>query len=107
MIHVKLKEAMERYRRLSGERHTYESLARAANLSLDTVSSLGSREMYNPSLSTIEKLCVALLTTPEGVLALDPATAAQNEAGVQEAIAGLQAPKRPKKPAKKRVRKKK
>lgn len=77
MIVVKLREAMQRYLRLTGVRHTYETLARETEISKDTLSSIGSHRHQNPGLQTIERLCVALCTTPDQLLELDPETAGE------------------------------
>jgi putative transcriptional regulator len=71
---VKLREAMEAYRRETGERLTYETLAARSGLSKATLQSLASRPSYNARLSTIERLCRALGCAPGELLALDAGT---------------------------------
>ena len=70
MLRVKLREAMEDYRRRFGDRMTHEKLARVTGLSRATLESLSSRETYNTRLSTIDKLCVALCCDPGDLLEL-------------------------------------
>ena len=72
MIRVRLREAMEDHRRRTGERITYETLARATGLSRRTLESLASRPGYNTTLDTIAKLCHALGCRPGELLVLDP-----------------------------------
>jgi DNA-binding Xre family transcriptional regulator len=72
MISVKLREGMEAYRRRTGERLTYDSLALKAGLSVATLQSLAARTTYNTTLSTIEKLCRALQCAPGDILELSP-----------------------------------
>lgn len=70
MLRVKLREAMEDYRRRTGVRMTYELLSRQTGLSRATLESVASRHSYNTRLSTIEKLCVALECKPGDLLEL-------------------------------------
>ena len=70
MLRVKLREAMEDYRRRTGERMTYGLLAKRTGLSSATLESLGTRYTYNTRLSTIEKLCAALGCRPGELLEL-------------------------------------
>ena len=72
MIVVKVKEAMERYRYRTGERLTYEKLAELTGLARPTIVAIASRLDYNTTLTTIEKLCVALECTPCDLLELMP-----------------------------------
>jgi putative transcriptional regulator len=60
MIRVKLRAAMDAYSQRTGERITYAELAEATGLSLATIQSLASREGYNATLDTIDRLCMAL-----------------------------------------------
>jgi DNA-binding Xre family transcriptional regulator len=71
-LHVKLRQAMEEYRRRTGERMTYALLAKRTGLSRPTIESLASRHNYNTRLSTIEKVCVALDCQPADLLRLAP-----------------------------------
>lgn len=70
MLHVRLRDVMEEFRRRTGERMTYEKLAQQTGLSKATLESLASRESYNTRLSTIEKLCCALECQPGDLLEL-------------------------------------
>ncbi|MGD8454051.1 MAG: helix-turn-helix transcriptional regulator [Phycisphaerae bacterium] len=70
MIAIKLREAMEAYRRRSGERLTYEKLAQRSGIAKQTLHTIGSRDDYNATLELIEKLCIALDTTPGDLLEL-------------------------------------
>ncbi len=60
MIVVKLREAMEVYRRRTGERMTYAKLSALTGISQETLRSIGSRLNYRPTLGNVEKLCRAL-----------------------------------------------
>ena len=70
MLRVKLREAMDEHRRRFGERMTYELLAERTSLSRATLESIASRDNYNTTLSTIEKLCRALDCQPGDLLEL-------------------------------------
>jgi len=70
MIHVKLREAMEAYRRRTGIRVTYDVLAERTGISVATLQSLAARPEYNTRLSTIEKICRALECSPGDLLEL-------------------------------------
>ncbi len=60
MIAIKLREAMESYKRRTGERITYEILAARTGIGHGTLRTIGSRDDYNATLELIEKLCRAL-----------------------------------------------
>ena len=68
MIRVRLKEAMRRLERASGERVTYSTLAKKTGLSRATIEAIGSRPEYQPSLRAIDLLCVALKCDVEDLL---------------------------------------
>lgn len=70
VILVKLREAMEAYRKRTGKRLSYEELAKQTGLSRATLESIGSRDDYNPSLDTIERLCRTLGVELDGFLEL-------------------------------------
>ena len=72
MIIVKLREAIERHRHRTGSRLTYAKLAEMTGLSLATVDAIASRQSYNPTLMTIEKLCRVLECTPGQLLEISP-----------------------------------
>ena len=62
---------MDDHRRRTGDRMTYERLARLTGLSRQTLASVASRPSYNSTLSTIAKLCHALGCQPGDLLTLD------------------------------------
>ena len=68
MIYIELKKAIEAYREKTGERLTYQLLSERTGLSKSTLQSLASRTAYNTTLSTVEKLCVALECGPEDLI---------------------------------------
>ena len=68
MIRVRLRDAMRRKQSATGERVTYEALAKKTGLSRATLEAIGSRPTYNPRISTIERLCAALDCTPAELL---------------------------------------
>ena len=51
---------MERYGERTDQRVTYETLAQRTGLSKATLEAIGSRDNYNPTLDTIERICRAL-----------------------------------------------
>ena len=60
MIVIRLKDAMDRYKTRTGISLTYADLAAMSGLSRSAVESIASRENYNPTLSTVGKLCEVL-----------------------------------------------
>jgi len=58
------------YRRRTGEKLTYETLAERTGLAAGTLQNMGSRPGYNASLATLAKVCVALDVTPGELLEL-------------------------------------
>ncbi len=64
MIAIKLKEAIEVYKRNTQRRMTYGILAEKSGLARATLNSIGSRDDYNATLATIEKICRVLDVTP-------------------------------------------
>jgi DNA-binding Xre family transcriptional regulator len=77
MLSVNLRSAMEQYRETTGERLTYQILAKRTGISVNTLQSLASRADYNTTLATIEKLCIALRCNPGELLELRPSDADQ------------------------------
>jgi putative transcriptional regulator len=69
---VRLRDAMEAYRKRTGERLTYEALAERTGLARSTLESLASRPSYNTRLSTIDRLCRALGCQPGELLGYHP-----------------------------------
>ncbi len=72
MIILKLREAMEAYRRRTGTRMTYERLSELTGIALGTLQQMGSRLDYHPTLANVEKLCSALETPLDGMLEMVP-----------------------------------
>jgi DNA-binding Xre family transcriptional regulator len=72
MLVVKLKDAMEAYRRRTGQRMTYAMLAERTGISASTLRTLGSVLGYHSTLANIERLCVALDATPGDMLEIIP-----------------------------------
>ena len=70
MIAIKLREAMEAYKRRTGQRMTYDILAEKTEIGHGTLRTIGSRDDYNATLELIEKLCRALDVTPGDLLEL-------------------------------------
>jgi DNA-binding Xre family transcriptional regulator len=70
MLRIRLREAMDAYRKRTGERLTYETLAKASGLAISTLQSMAARPGYNTRLSTVEKLCNALQCQPGDLLEL-------------------------------------
>ena len=70
MIAIKLREAMEAYKRRTGERMTYAILAERTDIAQGTLRIIGSRDDYNATLELIEKLCRALDVTAGELLEL-------------------------------------
>jgi DNA-binding Xre family transcriptional regulator len=50
---------MEAYRRRTGKRMTYHTLAKQTGLGRSTIESVARRKGYNVSLATIDRLCRA------------------------------------------------
>ncbi len=64
MLIVKLRAVMEDYRLRHGRRMTYQELAEKTGLALSTIKAIGSDPTYHPTLTNVEKLCLALEATP-------------------------------------------
>ena len=64
MIVIRLREAVERYKRLTDEEMNYAILAHRTGLTEGTLRNIGARAPYNATLKTIEKICRALDVTP-------------------------------------------
>lgn len=71
MIVIKLREALNRYKTRTGSKLTYEGLATRTGISVSTLQSIAARSSYNTTLSTIEKLCIALQCQPGELLAIE------------------------------------
>ncbi len=68
MIVVKLRDAMEAYRRRTGQRMTYVRLAERTGISHSTLRTIGSDLAYHPTLANIERICKALDVSPGDLL---------------------------------------
>jgi DNA-binding Xre family transcriptional regulator len=68
VIEVRLRETMEAYRRRTGKRMTYHTLAKQTGLARSTIESVATRKGYNASLATIDRLCGALGCQPGELL---------------------------------------
>lgn len=71
-IAVKLREAMQAYKRRTGDRMTYEILAQHTGIAIGTLQNMGSRPYYNTTLTTLARICDALEVTPGDLLELIP-----------------------------------
>lgn len=60
MIAVRLREAMERFRRRTGHRMTYKQLAERTGVSASTLQSIAARSDYNTTLDTVSRIATAL-----------------------------------------------
>ena len=60
---------MEAYRRRTGKRMTYHTLAKQTGLARSTIESVATRKGYTASLATIDRLCRALGCQPRELLA--------------------------------------
>ncbi len=72
MVAIRLREAMAAYKRRTGERITYEILAGMTGIAKGTLHHIGSRDDYNATLATVEKLCLALGVPLHDLLELIP-----------------------------------
>ena len=68
MLVVKLKDAMEAYRRRTGQRITYAELAERTGISHATLRTIGSVLAYHPTLANVERICKALDVSPGDLL---------------------------------------
>lgn len=77
MVAIKLREAMEAYRRRTGQRVTYKVLAERTGIAHGTLQIMGSQPGYNATLAILEKICRALDVTFGDLLELidDPPNA--------------------------------
>ena len=70
MLTIKLRDAMEAYRRRTGERITYARLSERTGIAESTLKKIGSSLTHHTTLSNVEKLCRALGVTPGELLEL-------------------------------------
>ena len=71
-VAMKLREAIQAYKRRTGERMTYRILAERTGIALGTLQNLGSHPYFNTTLTTVGKICDALSITPADLLELVP-----------------------------------
>lgn len=71
-LSLRLRHAMEVFRKKTGQRITYKLLAQRTGLSQATIESLATRAEYNPTLATLGKLCEALDCTVGDLLESKP-----------------------------------
>lgn len=79
MLYVKIREAMETYRKRTGVRLTYDVIAEQTGISVATLQSLAARPGYNTRLSTIERLCRLLECGPGDLLELNDSQKGDHE----------------------------
>ena len=60
VIRIHLRKQMAAFEKRTRQPMSYDKLATLTGLSRATLESLGSRETYNPRLSTIAQICAAL-----------------------------------------------
>jgi len=63
---------MKAYKRKHDEKFTYDTLSKVTGLGPSTLSAIQSRENYNTTIDTLDKICRALKTTPYEILVFDP-----------------------------------
>ena len=62
---------MDAYEARTGIRLTYPMVAKSSGLSVSTLESIASRESYNATIHTLERLCICLDVTPAELLDMD------------------------------------
>ena len=72
MIIIKLKEAMQSYRRRTGRKLTYAILHDATGVSTQALGAIATREEYNPTVAVIDAICRELGITPAELLEYVP-----------------------------------
>ena len=70
-----MREQMTAYRERTGEALTYAVLAERTGLSRFSLESLATRESYNTTLDTVERICIALGCGPGDLLELSATNA--------------------------------
>ncbi|MGD8454346.1 MAG: helix-turn-helix transcriptional regulator [Phycisphaerae bacterium] len=63
MVAIKLREAMQAYKRRTGQRMTYQILAERTGVAKGTLEVIGKRLGYNATVNTLEKICLGLDVT--------------------------------------------
>ena len=72
MVAIKLREAIQAYKRRTGERMTYQILAERTGIAQATLEVIGSKLGYNTTVATLEKICRALGVSFGDLLELIP-----------------------------------
>ena len=67
-LRIRLRECLALYKTRTGKRLSHVELARKAKLSKATIDSIASRQSYNATMQTIERLCGALGVGPAELL---------------------------------------
>lgn len=84
MVVIKLREAIAEHATRTGNHLTYADLAELTGLARATLESIGSRGGYNPTLTTIERICRALDCDIGHLLMLDPPSDQEEAGGHQD-----------------------
>ena len=71
-IVIKLREAVQAYKRRTGKKMTYQILADKTGIAYATLNNMGSNLKYNATLGLLTKICTALETTPDELLEYMP-----------------------------------
>ncbi|MEK6579653.1 MAG: helix-turn-helix domain-containing protein [Bdellovibrionota bacterium] len=69
MLRFDLKSLLSDYESRTGLRLSYDDLSRVTSVSVDTLKSLATRENYNATLGTLERISIALGANPIQYLA--------------------------------------
>ncbi len=72
MLIVKLRDAMEEYRRRTGERMTYPKLSEQTGIAVSTLSKIGSEMGKHTTLANVEKICTVLGVSTGELLVIIP-----------------------------------
>lgn len=84
MIVVRLREAMERFRRLAGLRMTYRQLSLKTGISESTLQSIAARREYNTTLDTVARIAMALDCPLDYLLEMQPLSSAEKQSATTE-----------------------
>jgi DNA-binding Xre family transcriptional regulator len=72
MLVLKLRDAMEAYRRRTGQRMTYAMLAEQTGIAASTLRTIGSNLHYHTTFGNVEKICLALDVSAGDLLEIIP-----------------------------------
>lgn len=72
MLVVKLRDAMEEYRRRTGDRMTYPKLSDQTGIAVSTLSKIGSDMGKHTTLANVEKICTVLGVSTGELLVIIP-----------------------------------